>query len=426
MRKGAMPAIKNLKKFCIITSLTLICIIISLTLGRSKEIRINCLSCHPKISEEKKKSIQHLPFSTDNCTSCHNPHVSSHSKLLKKSVNFLCLSCHKELAEFINKNKVHGALAKGDCLGCHNPHSSDLKNLLKTSTEKLCLNCHKEKIEKDLQLKVTHQPIAQGTCPSCHDSHASPKHYLLKKDSRELCISCHTSRCQVDGIPISELTSKMDCLSCHSGHGSNQENLLGPKGHTAFLTKNCKACHGEIKDQTSFQIKKVTTNTCLSCHSKERIKINEKDPHYGLSENVCLLCHDPHRSSEDKFVIKFTAFCLDCHQEINRKLKVMERRFKGLKKMVLKNRECLACHLPVHSKTTYLFRGDDPLGLKTCARCHTRESRFTHPVGENYKDPRNGKPLTCISCHSMHEAKYKFLLTHDGDKELCLQCHKKF
>lgn len=415
-----------IKKICflVIVFFILYVIIFLLKISPAKEARMTCISCHPKLKEESKNPVQHHPFAKGDCSVCHNPHVSTHSKLLKRSVNSLCLGCHKELSDNMAKNKVHGALAKGDCLSCHKPHSSEIKGLLKSPVEKLCINCHKEEIEKSLHFKVTHQPVAQGACSSCHESHASPRHYLLKKSSRELCIKCHTPGCKVEGVSISEFTSKMDCLSCHSGHGSNYNKLLGPKGHTAFLNGNCKTCHGEFKDLSSFKSQKVTTETCLKCHPKDKVKINTEDPHYGLSENACLFCHSPHGSSEDKLVVKFTAFCLDCHQEIDRKLKVMEKRFKGLKKGVLRNRECLACHLPVHSQTSYLFRGDDPLGLKTCARCHPREHEFTHPVGEKYKDPRNGKPLTCSSCHSMHEAKYKYLLTHEGDRELCIQCHK--
>lgn len=383
-----------------------------------------CDRCHPKIREEKRKPVQHPPFSKDNCSVCHNPHVSSHTKLLNKSANTLCLSCHKDLANKISQTKAHGALAKGDCLNCHKPHSSSYKGLLKDQAEKLCINCHKETIEKSLHYKVTHQPVIQGACLKCHDSHASSNPYLLNAKPQDLCKKCHQPGCKAEGVSISELTSKKDCTTCHSGHGSDYQKLLGPKGHTTFLKGECRSCHGEIKDLASFTTHKVTTETCLSCHPKDKVKINPEDPHYGLRGNACLFCHSPHASTEEKFVLKFTSFCLECHQDIDRKTALMERRLKGLKKGVLRNRECLACHLPVHSKTTHLLRGDDPLGLKTCARCHPREHENTHPVGEKYKDPRNGKPLTCSSCHSMHEAKYKYLLTHEGDRELCVQCHR--
>lgn len=425
-----MRAVIKRKKFWLCLGFCGIILILFSFLDNKAPARIGqnsesvCLNCHSKLNVEKKKPFQHQPFTRGECVRCHNPHVSSHSKLLNQSIKSLCLECHKDLATKISKNKPHGALAKGDCLSCHNPHASDYKGLLKSFPEKLCISCHKEEIEKSIQEKVTHKPLAQGACLTCHDSHASINNYLLKEDSKKLCAGCHTPGCKVGNTDISALTSKRDCTSCHSGHASPFQKLLGPKGHTAFLDRNCQTCHGEIKDLSVFIDIKVTTETCLKCHPKDKIKINEEDPHYGLKENACLFCHAPHASKDEKLVLKFTGFCIECHEEIDKKINIISRRLKGLKKGVLRNRECLACHLPVHKKTTYLLRGDDPLGLKTCARCHPREHENTHPVGEKYKDPRNGKPLTCLSCHSMHDAKFKYLLTHDGDRELCLQCHQ--
>jgi predicted CXXCH cytochrome family protein len=59
-----------------------------------------------------------------------------------------------------------------------------------------------------------------------------------------------------------------------------------------------------------------------------------------------------------------------------------------------------------------------------CARCHESQHKITHPLGDDVIDVRNGEPVTCISCHSMHSAKADYMLTHEKDRAICIQCHK--
>jgi DmsE family decaheme c-type cytochrome len=52
-----------------------------------------CFGCHT----EKKGAFvyEHMPVKTEGCSSCHTPHGSTNSRLLKVSnVNLLCLQCH--------------------------------------------------------------------------------------------------------------------------------------------------------------------------------------------------------------------------------------------------------------------------------------------------------------------------------------------
>lgn len=383
----------------------------------------SCLDCHSPLKKELAKPFLHAPFKNGECVKCHNPHVSSEGGLLKERANTLCLSCHSKLKERFKKEHLHGALAQGTCLDCHSPHGSNFKGLLKAEEKSLCLKCHKETLEKDLGKKVIHQPFKEGKCYSCHDIHSSPERNLLKGEAKVECVKCHKPGCKFGNINLSEITKDRNCLECHNGHASNSTSLLGPLGHEFFLSKDCNLCHAEAKELKDFK-KKMGTELCLGCHPKKEGFINENDPHFSFKENACLLCHSPHGSKREKFLASPPLDCWNCHNNIIKKTEIMNKKLHGLKKSVLRNFECLACHTPVHSQGKYLFRGGDPLGLKTCARCHPREHETTHPVGEKYKDPRTGKALTCSSCHSMHEARYKYLLTHDGERELCLQCHK--
>ena len=102
---------------------------------------------------------------------------------------------------------------------------------------------------------------------------------------------------------------------------------------------------------------------------------------------------------------------------------LMEKALKSIRCTPVKERQCFECHIPPHSNNNLYFRADD---IQTCARCHVRQHKVAHPQGPDVKDPRNGQPITCITCHSMHASKAQFMLIYDGKRQLCIQCHKKY
>ena len=99
----------------------------------------------------------------------------------------------------------------------------------------------------------------------------------------------------------------------------------------------------------------------------------------------------------------------------------MEKTLKSIKCAPVKDRACFDCHIPMHSDRPLNYRAD---GIDMCARCHETQHKITHPLGKDVIDPRDGGQLTCLSCHSMHAARDEFLLTHDRNRALCIQCHK--
>ncbi len=69
-----------------------------------------------------------------------------------------------------------------------------------------------------------------------------------------------------------------------------------------------------------------------------------------------------------------------------------------------------------------MLLADDPIEL--CGSCHSYQHSIVHPMGEEAVDPRNGQPIDCLSCHGLHEAPHDDYLHLDGERELCLGCHK--
>ena len=89
-----------------------------------------CLNCHNNIQETVKKPFVHTPLKTGDCTGCHNPHTSSHGKLLAADSTSICSLCHKAMVP-AGALSVHKVVAEGNCMKCHDPHSAAAQKLLK-------------------------------------------------------------------------------------------------------------------------------------------------------------------------------------------------------------------------------------------------------------------------------------------------------
>jgi predicted CXXCH cytochrome family protein len=61
--------------------------------------------------------------------------------------------------------------------------------------------------------------------------------------------------------------------------------------------------------------------------------------------------------------------------------------------------------------------------VEVCTKCHAGHQQFGHPIGAGVIDPRNGKPMTCLSCHNAHVSTQKMLLIDNPQRALCVQCH---
>jgi predicted CXXCH cytochrome family protein len=379
-----------------------------------------CYKCHEKLRERLSDRSVHFPFKNGKCAACHNPHTGDVKGLLNEQINSLCLDCHEAVRNNLKKANIHGALMKGSCSDCHYPHSGENPGLLVKNEKELCWGCH-EDLKEQLNQAHIHSPFNSGECSSCHDPHGSSQEYQLLASPNKTCKKCHSPRCNVKGVSITHITKDKDCASCHSGHASNVKGLLGPFGHSAFLEKKCDYCHNAFLEN-----KPVTTylsgqDLCFSCHEKDPAKFRENDVHWSISDNPCKECHVYHASKQKSYTVQEANLCYRCHDSILKKFAIMKRTVKNIKIPPLKQKKCFACHKPLHSYEPYYLRADV---ISVCNACHEAQHRISHPLGEKALDPRNGKPMDCISCHSMHSAKADYLMSFDKQRELCIQCHK--
>ncbi len=380
-----------------------------------------CLSCHTTFQDTLNRPFVHTPVKAGDCADCHDPHASSHGKLLAADAAAICSSCHAGLVPD-KAQSVHAPVAAGQCIRCHDPHAAKNKANLIAAGNELCTGCHAEMAKTIAQVKFRHAPVA-GNCLGCHDPHASGKSaFLLKKEVPALCNNCHRAdqsafAKQHMNYPV----SKGRCTSCHDPHGSNNAGILWATIHPPVVNKMCNQCHQEASSPNALAVKRPGFELCRGCHSamvNETLSRNRV--HWPVLDKLgCRNCHSPHASAR-KALLREPAgrLCGTCHAD------TIGRQEKSLVKHApVHEGNCVACHSPHASDSVFLLQGQNVVGL--CGTCHNWKEHSNHPIGEKAVDPRNRNlTLDCLSCHRSHGSPFKSFATFDTGAELCVQCHQ--
>jgi predicted CXXCH cytochrome family protein len=381
-----------------------------------------CLDCHPQFQEILKKNFVHTPVRTRNCAGCHNPHASSHGKLLAGEGAAVCTTCHATIVPAAAKS-THKPVADGKCSECHDPHASPFKSSLVRGGNELCGGCHKEVVQTAQGVKFKHKPVIES-CVTCHDPHGSAKgEAIVKTAVPALCIGCH----KVDrpifakqhmGYPV----AKADCTSCHDPHGSNQRGMLMNAVHPPVAKQMCAQCHDAATSPTALKTKAEGAQLCRGCHAQRFAFMGEKSRlHRPVADGDCLACHGPHASKE-KGLLKASTLtvCGSCHADTIRR-----QAMSPTKHDPIRDGKCTACHDPHASDHALAFVKADV--VETCGKCHDWLKHSSHPMGEKVVDPRNKNlKMQCLSCHRSHGTEYKHLIPYPTTSDLCTKCHEKF
>jgi predicted CXXCH cytochrome family protein len=210
-----------------------------------------------------------------------------------------------------------------------------------------------------------HAPVRDGQCVTCHDPHGSAQKSLLKTKFQDLCATCHpavrewTTRTRVHS-PVRQ----GDCTRCHNAHASDAEHLL-----VADEGKLCLTCH-------------TVTAAFTAVHKG-----------FDPATSKCSACHDPHASSEPKFLMA------NVHAPFE-------------------SGDCNACHQASSATAGYPLKAGT---LQTCAACHNEAAadvkRFSAHGAKEDK--------ACEMCHNAHASDERSLLAAP-QKRLCARCHDPF
>ena len=182
----------------------------------------DCNSCHPSIAKRMNAKVQHgVMKDAAACGNCHSPHASDVEKILLRLPYDQCVNCHakdgmkdssgKPMTNFkkwLAENPVqHAPVAQKDCSACHQPHGSDHTRLLlaeyppefyapfEPANYALCFTCHDEKMvtsaetmtetrfrdgSKNLHFAHVNRQDRGRICRACHEVHASKLPYLIR------------------------------------------------------------------------------------------------------------------------------------------------------------------------------------------------------------------------------------------------------
>lgn len=382
-----------------------------------------CLNCHVAFSEKMKLPFIHTPVKAGDCSDCHNPHTSSHGKLLAGDANKICFSCHDGIVPG-NAQSTHKVAVEGNCVKCHDPHGAKNRNNLILAGNELCFSCHKEIATAVAGNKFKHRPVEKG-CLNCHSPHASTTAaFLLKNAMPGLCSDCHKTDAPAFqkrhmGYPV----AKSQCNSCHDPHGSSSRGILWATVHPPVVNKMCNQCHEAPSSSDALKTKKAGYELCRGCHSN---MLNEtfarNRMHWPVVDRTsCLNCHSPHAARE-KALLRDSqaALCGRCHGD------TIERQEKSLvKHKPVQEGGCAVCHMPHSSNNVFLL--DNTSTLNLCGTCHDWQRHSSHPIGEQVIDKRNRNlTVDCLSCHRSHGSEFKTFAYYDPAMDICVQCHEQF
>ncbi len=382
-----------------------------------------CLVCHTDFEQKLKKLFVHTAVKAGDCSGCHDPHVSSHAKLLSSGSKEICAGCHDAVIPAKPKS-IHKVVADGDCQQCHDPHASDNPALLVKKGDELCFGCHKAIGEAVTKAKFKHDPVRKG-CVSCHNPHGSDKSARLLKDAvPALCVKCHRPDspsfvARHQKYPV----AKASCSTCHDPHGSNQPALLLASVHAPVSAGTCNKCHEGPDSAVPFATRGTGFELCKGCHGEMvNATMAKQRLHWPVADKrACVNCHNPHASNHDKLVKAETQeLCRGCHPDTLKRIAALPA-----KHAPVDGGLCISCHSPHSSNGIYLV--DQPSMIKLCEQCHDYEQHSAHPLGEKAVDPRNKNlRVDCLSCHKGHGTEFKRMLLAETNIEMCSSCHKKF
>ncbi|MGB6854376.1 MAG: cytochrome c3 family protein [Thermoanaerobaculia bacterium] len=375
-----------------------------------------CLGCHD-LEDALGARVQHAPVESGECTACHNPHVARHGALLREQTGALCAGCHGEVSGKQDRPVVHLPVAEGRCAECHEPHGSPHRGLLVDQSQDLCTTCHDE-IGSWRDRSVQHPPFAQGRCSACHDPHSSTDPGLLHASGAAICTKCHQTGDSFSSAHRGYPVNRASCHQCHEPHASAQSGLFRESVHAPFESGNCRTCHPGPGAASPFSTIKPMNELCGGCHESTVIESRQAAfPHVPAGGGECEVCHNPHTGDGGGLLRKeMQALCTECHNPGGAKSGEEGRH------LTHQGFECTTCHQPHGGDQPLLFAADS---VELCGRCHTHEHGVRHPLGEETRDPRTGNPMTCLSCHGIHESPGEFYLFEADQKMLCIGCHNE-
>jgi DmsE family decaheme c-type cytochrome len=230
---------------------------------------VNCESCHGPgslaIEGLTPQKIQ-ADAKAGKVTACNYKTFIDLKTIPPQAKSLICLKCHTANATFNLHNWSAGKhnMADVSCSDCHNVHMGHNLKVRPREMASMCDRCHPD-VKAAFKLPNRH-PVPENKvyCTDCHDAHGGTSEMMLKRETvKATCTLCHPEKegpYMYEHADISE-----DCVTCHTPHGSVNNNLLTQR--EPFLCLQCHASH-RIGDLTTAETKRAFYTRCTDCHSQ--------------------------------------------------------------------------------------------------------------------------------------------------------------
>jgi DmsE family decaheme c-type cytochrome len=259
----------------------------------------------------------------------------------EKSVT-ACSDCHDQAKTFASNPHARGKAPKGEvsnaaCTPCHGDGTlhmdagGDKEKIYKPVGRcgaETCVACHDQTKGCKSMHSGKHANSETVNCLSCHSIHGSEltAPSLLAKKQLELCGSCHSSQVAVfRNKPYGHRIGRggMECSTCHEPHQSTNAGC-------------------EITKQTI-----SGESICVSCHADKKGPF--VFPHGAGSIGNCMTCHEPHASNNMHRLKRATVsqLCMECHSPIKGgTFGSQPPSFHNL--LTARYQNCTTCHTAIH------------------------------------------------------------------------------
>ena len=246
----------------------------------------DCTRCHDPHRSTVAKLLHpngHDPYAKNQCEKCHAAAKDDKVVLAEGGQRALCYNCHdKKKAQVEQSSTKHPVpYLTETCTDCHDPHASRYPSLLRQSEANTCATCHEKSA-----LPVQHGPYMRGQCTSCHDPHGANEPKLLRASENNICRSCHVlgqSGVKVKDdkvqLPWNAVIAKADYdlapklgldANGDTGHPVVGHPISGPNIHAADKAPlGCSSCHQGHSSKTSGLLPASATDSiqlCEQCH----------------------------------------------------------------------------------------------------------------------------------------------------------------
>ncbi|MDO8313198.1 MAG: cytochrome c3 family protein, partial [Sideroxyarcus sp.] len=260
-----------------------------------------------------------------------------------------------------------------------------------------CAICHIRWADADFSAANPQDKVMQSVldrkagsgemCLSCHDGSVVDSRFKVwatRHHSTDV-VPSPTVKIPTDKFPLDD-KGHMTCATCHTAHAvSNSSDirtvifLRQPNVNSSF----CISCHSEHAEKNDFQHPMGHSEAAIPQSILAAGGKTSGDGHMIF----CQTCHEPHGAQNPfMLVLPVAQLCVSCHKN-----KMPE---------------------PNSSTTTSPRRTYHGIGPSQ-----------TSPDVNAVKDPN--AELDCVSCHRLHDAADKPLLTRKNENgSFCLECHK--